>query len=308
MSVKVIVNPTAGKGYGARSAPRIEALLSEQGLDFDLVYTNWAGEAIELTRQAILDGYDTIVAAGGDGTYQEVINGMLAHPHSSNNGHINSTLGLLPVGSGCDFAWAMGIPSDLESACALLARRQTRIVDVGRITIDGEQRYFDNTVGIGFEGIVTVEAKKIKYLRGMALYVPVVLKSIFLTMSPARSTIEYENDGQNHSLEGSFLMIDICNGVRAGGSFFVAPDAEPDDGLLDICLVSDIPRTKMLALLPRFLKGTHTNHPNVITLRCNRIEVTSSDGLFAHADGELLCTAAHRITCEMLPKRIRVLC
>jgi diacylglycerol kinase (ATP) len=103
-------------------------------------------------------------------------------------------------------------------------------------------------------------------------------------------------------------MIDICNGVRAGGAFFVAPNAEPDDGLFDICLVSDIPRTKMLALLPRFLKGTHTNHPQVTTLRCSQIKITSSDGLFAHADGELLCTAAQRIVCETLPRKIRVLC
>jgi YegS/Rv2252/BmrU family lipid kinase len=307
MKLKVIVNPTAGKGYGARSVPKIEALLAAQGLDFDLVQTSWAGEAIEIARQAMQDGYDTLVAVGGDGTYQEVINGMLSRDPNV-NGHAIGTLGLLPVGSGCDFAWSMGVPSDLGSACALLAQRQTRIVDVGRITVDGKSRYFDNTVGIGFEGVVTVEAKKVKYLRGMALYVPVVLKSIFLSLSPARSTITYESDGHTHRIEGSFLMIDICNGKRAGGSFFVAPDAEPDDGLFDICLVPDISRARMLALLPHFLKGTHANQPEVTTLRCDRIEITSMDGLFAHADGELLCMAAHRIACETLPKKIRVLC
>jgi len=308
MKLKVIINPIAGKGYGARSVPRIEALLAAQELDFDLVQTRWAGEAIEIARQAILDGYDTIVAAGGDGTYQEVINGMLSPRDPNDNEHVTSTLGLLPVGSGCDFAWSMGVPSDLESACALLAQGQARIVDVGRITTDGKPRYFDNTVGIGFEGVVTVEAKKVKYLRGMALYVPVVLKSIFLSLSPARSTIKYESNGHTHCLEGSFLMIDICNGMRAGGSFYVAPDAEPDDGLFDICLVQDISRVRMLALLPHFLKGTHINQPEVTILRCERIEIISADGLFAHADGELLCTAAHRIVCETLPKKIRVLC
>jgi YegS/Rv2252/BmrU family lipid kinase len=307
MKHKIIVNPTAGKGYGARSVPRIEALLTAQGLNFDLVQTSWAGEAIEIARKAMQDGYDTIVAAGGDGTYQEVINGMLSKEPNS-NGQTIGTLGLLPVGSGCDFAWSMGVPSDLESACALLAKHQTRIVDVGRISIDGKPRYFDNTVGIGFEGVVTVEAKKVKYLRGMALYVPVVLKSIFLSLSPAQSTITYERDGHAHCLEGSFLMIDICNGMRAGGSFFVAPNAKPDDGLFDICLIPDISRARMLALLPHFLKGTHTNQPEVTILRCDRIEITSPDGLFAHADGELLCVAAHRIVCETLPKKIRVLC
>ena len=307
MRLKVIVNPTAGKGYGARSVPQIEALLSAQGIDFDLVQTSWAGEAIELARQAVQEGYDAIVAAGGDGTYQEVINGMISHD-PSRNGHVSGTLGILPVGSGCDFAWAMGIPSNLEAACAVLSQPETRIVDVGRVTTDGKQRYFDNTVGIGFEGVVTVEAKKVKYLRGMALYVPVVLKSILVSLTPAQSTITYQIDGQTHRLEGAFLMIDICNGARAGGSFFVAPHAKPDDGLFDVCLVPDISRARMLALLPRFLKGTHLDQPEVTTLRCDRIEITSSDGLFAHADGELISTDAGRIVCETISSKIRVLC
>jgi diacylglycerol kinase (ATP) len=156
--------------------------------------------------------------------------------------------------------------------------------------------------------VVTVEAKKVKYLRGMALYVPVVLKSILLSLTPAQSTITYERNGETYHLEDAFLMIDICNGVRAGGSFFVAPNAEPDDGLFDVCLVPDISRARMLALLPRFLKGTHLDQPEVTTLRCNRIEITSSDGLFAHADGELICTNAAQIVCETISNKIRVLC
>lgn len=309
MRYKIIVNPTAGKGYGERVSPRIREILEEHHLDFDLVHSQWAGEAIELAREAVLDGYDVVVAAGGDGTYQEVANGMLrAVPEARTNGQVVGHLGALAVGSGCDFCWSVGVPSDLEEACALLARAETRTIDLALITVDGETRYFDNTVGIGFEGTVNIEARKIKHLRGMALYLPAVLKSIFISMSPARSVIEYEQDGEMVRREGSYLMIDACNGSRAGGSFFVAPNAQIDDGLLDILLVEDMPRTRMLALLPKFLKGTQLGEPDVETFRTKRIKIVSQDPLAAHVDGELVCTEGHSIECEIIPGKLSVVC
>lgn len=305
MRYKVIVNPIAGRGYGARSVPQIKDLMSARGLEFDLVITTWAGEAVELARQAVLDGYETIVATGGDGTFNEVVNGMMA----ASDGGVIGNLGMLPVGSGSDFAWSAGVPSDLEGACAKLAEGHTRLVDVGRVTVDdAAPRYFDNSVGIGFEGVVTVEARKIKWLRGMALYLPVVLKSIFVSLKRARALIEYESEGQTHRLEFDLLMGDIYNGKRGGGAFLIAPQADIADGLLDLCLVNDIPRVKMLALVPYFIKGTHIHQACVTMLRSNRVVITSGDSLIAHTDGELICTDAHRIACEVLPGRVRVVC
>ena len=307
MRYKVIVNPLAGKGFAGRSIPRIESALSELGLEYDLVSTSWAGEAVELARQAVLDGYETVVAAGGDGTYQEVVNGMLSADHVADNGVVGN-LGALALGSGCDFSWNVDIPADLEAACARLARQETRVVDVGRITVDGETRYFDNTVGIGFEGTVTLEVRKIKYLRGIALYLPAVLKSIFVTMKPARSVIEYEQDGEMRRLEGAYLMVSVCNGTRAGGAFMIAPQAKVDDGLFDVCLVEDIPRTRMLALLPHFMKGTHVDQPDVTMIRTRRISIESQDDLSGHADGELVCVDARHVVCEIVPSKLQVVC
>jgi diacylglycerol kinase (ATP) len=307
MRYKVIVNPVAGKGFAGRSIPKIESLLAAQGLDFDLVRTRWAGEAIELACQAVLDGYETVVAAGGDGTYQEVVNGMLAADHGADDDVVGN-LGTLSLGSGCDFAWNVDIPAALDAACARLARQETRVVDVGRITVDGETRYFDNTVGIGFEGTVTLEVRKIKYLRGIALYLPAVLKSIFVTMQPARTVIEYERDGETRRLEGKYLMVSVCNGMRAGGAFLIAPQAEVDDGLFDVCLVENIPRTRMLALLPYFIKGTHVDQPDVTMVRTRRISIVSQDDLSGHADGELICTQGRHVECEVVPKKLRVVC
>lgn len=304
MRYKIIVNPIAGKGFGARAVPRIKQLLIAHQLDFDLVCTQKARQAIALAHQAVLDGYDVIVAAGGDGTCQEVINGILTATHDNAAVH----LGVLPIGSGCDFSWAMGIPFDLETACARLAQGRSRRVDVVRLVVDDQARYFDNTLGIGFEGTVTIEVKKFKYLRGLALYLPVVIKSVFLCMKPARSQIEYQLDGVTRQIEGSFLVIDVCNGGRAGGAFMIAPNADAADGVLDVVLVRDIPRLRMLALIPRFLRGTHINQPDVQLLRCQRITVTSADPLLAHADGEMLPTDAHRIECEVAPRKISVIC
>jgi YegS/Rv2252/BmrU family lipid kinase len=284
--------------------PKVQRLLSEQKLDYDLVSTSRAGETVELARQAVLDGYDTIVAVGGDGTYHETINGMLA----ASDGEMVGNLGVLPVGSGCDFAWMAGVSSDLEEACAQLARRQTKVIDLGRVTVDGVSRYFDNTVGIGFDGVVTLERRKFKYLRGMALYLPVVLKTVFVSFEPPRSVIEYEDEGEPRRLEKTVLMATVCNGRREGGGFYIAPQAENDDGMLDLCLADNIPRLQILGMIPHFIRGTHVDKPPVTMIRSKRFVVTSQDSLIAHADGEMLCTDGHRIECEILPKRIRVIC
>jgi diacylglycerol kinase (ATP) len=365
MKFKVIVNPLAGRGFGARVLPRLERLLAEHGLDFDLVCTKWAGEAVELARQAVLDGYETVVAVGGDGTYQEVINGMIAaskdgHTAPALEGELNGreigTLGIVPVGSGCDFAWSAGIPSGLEEACARLAAQQTRLVDLGKVTVYADtghpvdtdhpadtdhptdtnhpaeragtpvSRYFDNAVGIGFDGIVTAETRKFKRLRGIALYLPVVLKTVFMTLKPARSVIEYEPPApasaggdpvcpvgeavgaQACRLTKTVLMTTICNGAREGGGFFVAPDARNDDGLFDVCVADHLPRLQILGMIPHFLKGTHVDKPSVTMVRSKRIVITSPDPLIAHADGEILCTDGHRIECEIVPEQVRVIC
>ncbi len=226
-------------------------------------------------------------------------------------------LGVIPVGSGSDFAWAVGVPPDLEGACARLAQGETKIVDLGRVTVDedthhpGTSRYFDNTVGIGFDGVATLEGQKFKYLRGMALYLPVVLKTVFVSFKPARAVIEYEApfSGQAddvHRLEKTVLMATVCNGQREGGGFFVAPDAKNDDGMFDLCLADNIPRLQILGMIPHFMKGTHVDKSCVTMLRSRRVVITSPDPLIAHADGELLCTDGHRIECEIAARRVRV--
>ena len=299
--VRIILNPVAGRGYGAQVEPELRRLLDSEGVDFDLVHTAGPWHAAELAEQSVRDGFEVVVAAGGDGTFNEVVNGLMAAAESGATG----TMGIIPVGSGSDFANTIGVPPDLPGACHRLAHGENRTVDVGRVTLPGcLPRYFDNTVNIGFGGVVTVEAQKVKRLRGMALYLPVVLKTIFLSLRIPLATIEY--DGQNLVLPA--LMIVVANGPREGGGFHVAPGARPDDGLFDLCIVSEIGRLAMLGLVPHFMKGTHVDRKPVRMARARRVTVSSPDDLVAHMDGEILCTDAHRIEFEIIPQRLQVRC
>lgn len=298
--IKVILNPVAGRGYGAKAEPELRQHLAAEGLDFDLVQTARPWHAAELAEQAASDGFEVVVAVGGDGTTNEVVNGLMAASRAG----VTQTLGVIPVGSGSDFANNVGIPAELQAACHRLAHGQTRTVDVCVVKVsDQPPRYFDNTVNVGFGGTVTVEAQKIKWVRGLALYLPAVLKTVFLAQNP-RVTIEYDDQ----ELVLPALMICVGNGAREGGGFFCTPNAQPDDGLLDLCIVQEIGRVAMLGLIPHFMKGTHVDREPVTMARARCVTISSPDNLVAHMDGEVLCTDAHRITCEILPQQLRVRC
>lgn len=298
-AIKVILNPTAGQGYGARMEPKLRRLLESEGLDFDLVRTAGPWHAAELAERAARDGFEAVVACGGDGTANEVINGLI--PASEDGA--SAAMAVIPVGSGSDFANTIDLPPDLQGACRRLARGEVRTIDVGRVTVPGQHpRYFGNVVGIGFEGAVLIEALKIRRLRGLTLYLLAVLKTLLLNFETPLTTIEH--DGQERTLRTT--MISVANGPREGGGFLIAPQAEPDDGLLDLCIAREASRLTILRLIPRFMKGTHVDHDVVTMTRAKQVTVSSPDGLVAHMDGEVLCTNASRIKCEILPKRLRV--
>jgi diacylglycerol kinase (ATP) len=299
--IKIILNPVAGRGYGAKAEPELRRLLEAEGLDFDLVRTERPWHAAELAEQAVGDGFETVVAAGGDGTSNEVLNGLIA----ASGNEPTAAIGIIPVGSGSDFANTVGVPPTLPAACHRIAHGSTRKVDIGRVTLPGQPpRYFGNVVGIGFDGAVTVEALKVKRLRGLALYLPVVLKTVFLYYKAPRVTVEY--DGQELTLPA--LMVCVINGPREGGGFFIAPEAQPDDGLFDLCIAREVSRPAILGLVAHFMKGTHVGREPITMTRARQVTVSSPDGLVAHVDGEVLCTDAPRIACEILPRRLRVRC
>lgn len=301
----LIVNPTAGRGAGGRLIPRAEELLRGHGLQFDQVLTERPWHAAELTQQAAASGqYDVIVAMGGDGTANEVLNGlMLARKAGAAT---IPAMSVLSVGRGNDFAFGMGMPCELEAGCQALAAARRRTVDVGRVTggLYPQGRYFGNGIGIGFDAVVGFVAAKMTRLSGFPSYIVAALKTIFLYYHAPLVKIEY--DGQELTLPT--LMVSVMNGRRMGGGFMMAPEGKPEDGLFDLCIVRAVSRARVFALIPRFMAGTQATHPAITTVRAAHVTVTALKGsLPAHADGETLCTEGDQLTLELLPQQVEVL-
>lgn len=297
--IKVILNPAAGRGFGARAEPELRQCLRDEGLDFDLVRTTGPWHAAQLAERAARDGFETVIAAGGDGTANEIINGLMAVAQDSTS----PKMGVIPAGSGSDFASGIGLPADLREACHRLAQRKSKAIDIGCVSVAGQKpRYFGNVVGVGFDGAVLVETLKIRRLRGLALYLLAVLKTIFLNFDAPMTSIVY--DEQEMVLPA--MLVSVANGPREGGGFFIAPDARPDDGLFDVCIGHEVDRLTILRLLPHFLRGTHVGLDPITMVQAQQVTISSSEGLIAHVDGEVLCTDAPWIRCEILPGALDV--
>jgi YegS/Rv2252/BmrU family lipid kinase len=302
--LKIIANPAAGGGSGAKSIPRIEQILTARGLAYDLVSTGARGDAIELARQATIDGYAVVVAAGGDGTANEVINGLLKARGETSNPP--PALGVLGIGRGCDFAHTIGVPHELEAACQVLAQGNRRSIDLGRVRgeLYPDGRYFGNCVGVGFDAIATIEVSKLPRLGGFLSFFIAVLKTIFLYYRAPLTRIEFDDQ----TITQPSLMISILNGRRLGGGFWMAPEARPDDNLFDLCIAREMSRLQMIRMIGHFLRGTQASQEPISTGRGARITITAVEGsLPAQTDGEIICVDGERLEIELLPHAIEVI-
>jgi diacylglycerol kinase (ATP) len=300
---RVIVNPVAGNGNGLKSLPVITQLLTRHNLSFDIVQTEYSGHGIDLTLQAVKDGVDVIVAAGGDGTVNEVINGII---QSKRDGKQVPAMGVLCAGRGNDFADAVGIPPDLEQGCQALVNDQRRIIDIGRATggIYPLGRYFGNVVGIGFDTITTIEAKKMPRWGGFASFFAAVLKTVFLYNKSPLADIEFNGK----TITQRSLLITVMNGNRLGGGFYMAPNSKPDDGLFDLCIGEQMSSFEVIRMIPHFMKGTQATQPAIKTGQTTRIVINGLDGpLPAEMDGEIFSTEDRRVEVEILPGELEII-
>lgn len=300
--VLLIYNPTAEKGYAAQKLPQVENLLKQFGIEYDLAVTEGSGHAIQLAQQASEDGFDIVIAAGGDGTVNEVINGLM---QANVNGNGRPVLGVLPVGRGNDFAFGVGIPQELTEAVSVLAHGQHRKIDVGHL-VGGDYpngRYFANGVGLGFDTVVGFEAAKIKRLHGAASYLVALVRTIFLYAKAPVFEIVLDNE----TLRQPFLMVSIMNGRRMGGSFYMAPNGDPADDIFDLCLAGEVKQIGILPLAIKFFSGTQGAHPAVRMVRSRNVTVRAIEGTIpAHADGETICTAGNELRIELIPDMLEV--
>ena len=300
---KIILNPTAGNSNGLHLLPQIEQLFTKYKLSYDLVRTEKSGHGIELTRQAVKDGYKTIVAAGGDGTVNEVINGLM---QCKQEGLALPPLGVLSVGRGNDFAGSMGIPAELEAGVLALMENHCRTIDIGKVTggIYPEGRYFGNCVGVGFDAITTIEVHKLPRWGGFFGFLVAVLKTVFLYNKAPMATTVYDEK----ILTQRSLLISIMNGRRLGGSFQMAPNSKPDDGLFDLCIAEQMSSFKVIMMIPHFTRGDQATQPAIKTGQAAHITITALDGpLPAQTDGEIICVDGKTLEVEVLPRQLEII-
>ncbi len=280
---RLIVNPAAGAGKSARKWPHIMARLRSIGLRFDYAITEAPGHARELAKDAVAKGYGLVVSVGGDGTINEVANGLY------DTGNIADVrLGIIGTGTGGDYLRTIGIPKAYLEACQRLKEPRTVTVDVGVIEYlsDGEtiRRLFVNFAGMGFDAeIVRTTTLKYKALKATVAYLAGLLSSLLF----------YKNKAVTINVDGEVIQEKVCtvlvsNGKYGGGGMFAVPEADLSDGLLDVLIIGDLSKPDLLWSLPRVYRGTHLTHPKVTLKKAREIEIKSDDSVFLQADGELL--------------------
>jgi diacylglycerol kinase (ATP) len=299
---KIILNPTAGKGNGLRVRPEIEAALKKYNLDYDIDLTGYPEHAIELAKKAAEEGFDVIAAAGGDGTANEVINGLMQFKSTHKKCPL---MAVIPVGRGNDFAFGAGIPAGVQPSIDLLASGMKKKIDIGKITggLYPQGLFFGNGVGIGFDAVVGFVAAKSK-LTGMLSYLVAALKTIFIYYKAP--LVDIITDSKTFQI--SSLLISTMNGKRMGGGFMFAPDALPNDGTFDLCIVRSVPQNAILGLIMKVMKGTQAAHPAVSTIQSKKVVVKAVQGVLpVHADGVTICEEGQEVTIELLPKELEIL-
>jgi len=299
--MRLIVNPAAANGAVGKNWPRLCDFLQAEGAEFDAVLTEEPGHATLLARQALDDGFRTIVAVGGDGTVNEVVNGLVEE------GTVDPevALGIVPCGTGADFTRTLDIPRDYVEACRHLLRLETRLVDLGKVTCVCEgrevERYFINAAGLGFDGEVCDLVNRFpKVLGGTIPYLTCLLIGL---VTYRNKNVVFSFDGQ--SARGRVNSVVVCNGRYFGGGMFIAPGAAFDDGLFCVVVLGNLNKLEVVVNLPRIYKGTHLTHPKVSHFAAQEVHVEAQERMFLQAEGELIGEAP--ATFRVIPQALRVL-
>jgi len=290
-----VFNPAAGKGRAARDRDAIRAALEKAGARGTFVETERPGHGITLAEDAARDGAEAVVAIGGDGTVNEVANGLLRVPEA-----MRPAFGVVPDGTGNDYGYLLGLrPGDLDGAARVIAAGATRVLDAGEVN----GRFFANGVGLGFDGAVAETAAKVRYLKGFPAY----LWSVFAVLNTWEN-FELTSTCDGRTISGRAFLAAVANGPRSGGGFLLAPDAKADDGLFDVCRLGDLGRLEALRHLPKALDGSHLGLPWVTILPAREVVLASDRPLTAHIDGNLATGVAHPepLRIRILPRALRV--
>jgi len=302
----VIINPIAGNGRAHHLGPRVEAWLAERGRSARVMETRERGHAERLAAAAGDLGHDRVVVVGGDGTIQEVVNGLMADGKLAADARLS--LGVVPAGSGNDLVRDLLLPMDPMAAAAVAFGEQERSIDVARADdTRGKTRHFVVAGGVGFDAQVAhvMFGHRLPWQKGRAGY----FLSTFIELMRFRNrrllmTLR-TTDGEVQ-VERVSLLVAFANGPFLGGGMQICPGAEVADGLLDLCVAGDLTRLEALRLLPGMYKGAHVGHPKVEFVRAASVRFEGDDDTLVHLDGEPFGNLPLTISVEPLALRVAV--
>ena len=296
MTTVFLVNPASANGSTGKRWPELARQAAAAGLEGDTLLSERPGQLGDLARRAASAGADLLVVVGGDGSVNEVANGLASLEQPP-------PVAVVPRGTGWDFARTFGLPRRIAEAAEVALRGETRAIDLGRATYrawDGTETtsLFANVASAGMSGAIAQRANETtKALGGKASY----LWATFAVFSRWQATdVVLEVDGERR--EGRMFDVVVANGRFFGGGMRICPDAEPDDGLLDVLTIGDVTKSDLVRTMPKLYRGTHLPHPKAELLRGSVVSVRSEGALPVELDGEQPGTTPVRF--DVLPKAL----
>jgi diacylglycerol kinase (ATP) len=291
-----LVNPASANGSTGRRWPELARRASALGLEGDTLLSERPGHLIELAREAVDNGATLVVAVGGDGTLNEVVNGVAGR---------GVELASIPLGTGMDFGRTYGLPTKFDDAVRVALEGDVRTIDAGRVTYrtwagDTAERYFANVSSVGMSGAVAQRANGMSKALGGKVTFFYALTRVFLEWQNTEVTVRLDDAERR----GRMHDVIVANGVWHGGGMKLAPDAAPDDGQFDVVLIGDVSKADFLTTAPKIYKGKHVHHPKVEVLRSKRVEVDAPVQLPIELEGEQVGTTP--ATFEVVPDALRV--
>ena len=296
LSTFFLVNPASANGATGKRWPELAHRAEGLGLPGETLFSERPGHLIELTRDAVGRGAELIVAVGGDGTLNEVVNGIAG---------TGVTLATIPQGTGMDFVRTYKIPTRFDDAVRVAATGDVRTIDAGRVRYrtwagDEAERWFANVGSVGMSGAVAQRANGMsKALGGKATFFYALIR-VFLEWKNTEVTVEFD-EGERH---GRMHDVVVANGVWHGGGMMLAPGAVPDDGLFDVVLIGDVSKTDFMTTAPKIYKGRHVKHPKVEVVRTARVSVDAGERLPIEVEGEQVGTTP--AVFEVVPGALRI--
>ncbi len=290
MPAKVILNPYSNRWNAQKRWPEAEAALRAAGVGFELGVSNYRGHAVDLAAQAARDGFSPIIAAGGDGTVGDVVNGLAL---AAGDGTL-AAMGVMPLGTANDLMCNLGQPLALDAAARIIAAGKTRLLDV----CQAGNRYFVNNSGMGIEPHITHIQQGITWIKGVPRYLAAALQGIF--ENPRWQGVVAWDSGR---YEGPISLVSVGNAPRTGGLFYLTPHADPSDGKLTVVIGHKRSSLALLNLLPQTMgpEGRFLRDPDIREFHTTWVTITLDHPSHAHTDGELFTETVTSLAYQIFP-------